>query len=293
MSAKKKEPTPEELFKTIREQQANLASHSGEPISVTQLAEIVSKTLTAVTGLEPLIKTHTRMLSELHVKIDTIGENVDKLIKYFGSVGPGSAHITPQAEHREPKFAPVKSLEGLKSLESKSADPKFVQETVWHFSRLHGKDRFVGKGLDVCHQIVNSFFDPEFLISCSWTGGGRNVKKIPFMVFGKVIDLFLQVVLNSDPQFSMDQLKGFLHQCLRNAKQRAKNLGGKKPMSRKRKLPDGLLETSSEQGPELPMADEEGYDEVDDEADDEEEAFGQQDLSEPSLKIEILDEEIL
>lgn len=166
-----------------------------------------------------------------------------------------------------------------------------MQETVRHFSRLHGKDRFVGKGLDVCHQIVNSFFDPELLISCSWTGESRNMKKIPFMVFGKVIDLFLHVLLNSDPQFSMDQLKGFLHQCLRNAKQRVKNLGGKKPMSRKRKLPDRLLETSSEQGPELP--DEEGYNEVDDGADDEEEAFGQQDLNEPSLKIEILDVEIL
>lgn len=98
---------------------------------------------------------------------------------------------------------------------------------------IHGKDRYFGDGWTVCLQIVDYFFEREFLMGCSWTGTSRNKKdedviisKIAFHKYVKVIDLFYQVVIFSNPSFALTDCQRFLHRCLKNAKQRFEEIKG-------------------------------------------------------------------
>uniref|UniRef100_A0A1Q3FW77 DUF4806 domain-containing protein n=1 Tax=Culex tarsalis TaxID=7177 RepID=A0A1Q3FW77_CULTA len=311
MSGKKKEkkvekneqnePSPEALFLSIREQQVNRASFSGQPNPEAQSDQMLSKmitmlseVLTNVTDMAITVKHNKRMISELNVKADALGDKVNEILEHIPNLAPERHEHGRTIQHPGSKFQLVKSVEDLEALNTKSCDPDFVQATISHFSRLHGKGRYVGEGLTVCHQLINSFFDPTFLLSCSWTGAGRNVKKIPFQRYGNVIELFFRVVLNSDPLFSKVQTESFLHQCLRNAKQRVQNKGGKKPVSRKRKLIRGLPESSTEEERGAPETDEEEeIGQSEDDYDIIDEAEEHEKSSELSLKIEILDEQVL
>ncbi|XP_062709121.1 uncharacterized protein LOC134288392 [Aedes albopictus] len=141
---------------------------------------------------------------------------------------------------------PVKSLRELELLEENTKQKEFVASMMASIGQLHGRKRYTGKGGSVCLQIVDYFFDRQFLLQCSWTGTGRKhseqeqvLRKIPFSKFESTIKLFHQTVLQSDPEYSFDECKAFLHRCLRNAKQRFEEIGGvRKPAARKRKLRD-------------------------------------------------------
>lgn len=115
---------------------------------------------------------------------------------------------------------------------------------VASIGQLHDGQRYTGKGGSVCLQIMDYFFDRQFLLKCSWTETRRKSseqeqvsRRIPFGKFEGVIKLFYRIVLQSDPEFSLDECKAFLHRYLRNAKQRFEEQGGsRKPAARKRKL---------------------------------------------------------
>lgn len=163
----------------------------------------------------------------------------------LGSAGSsGCKHECQAVGVKKIPMDPVKDLRELDLLEENSKKEEFVKSVIASIGQLHGRQRYVGKGGSVCLQIMDYFFDRHFLLECSWTGTGRKsseqeqvVRKIPFSKFEGVIKLFYQTVLQSDPEFSMDECKSFLHRCLRNAKQRFEELGGtRKPAARKRKL---------------------------------------------------------
>ncbi|XP_062533532.1 uncharacterized protein LOC134202542 [Armigeres subalbatus] len=173
------------------------------------------------------------LLAHANAKLDVIGST-------------GSAEHEHKCEAvalRKINLQPVKNLNDLESLEANCKSEDFVKASVASIGQLHGRQRYTTRGGTVCLQIIDYFFDRQFLVQCSWTGTGRKhiednqiPKKIPFSRYEKVINLFYQTVLHSDPEFSFDECKDFLHRCLRNAKQRLEELGGtRKPVARKRR----------------------------------------------------------
>lgn len=109
--------------------------------------------------------------------------------------------------------------------------------------QLHGWQRYTSRCGTVCLQTIDYFFDRGFFLQCSWNGTCRKLRenkqvprKIPFLRYEKVIDLYYQTVLYSDLEFSFDECKTFLYRYLRNAKQRLEEMRGTwKPVARKRK----------------------------------------------------------
>ncbi|XP_062550513.1 LOW QUALITY PROTEIN: uncharacterized protein LOC134215314 [Armigeres subalbatus] len=167
---------------------------------------------------------YAALLSQMNAKLDIIATQKTR------------QEVPVQPESFDTKanpLTPIKSLADMESLEKRSDNGSFIQSVVQHIGSIHGKQRFVGDGATVCLQIIDYFFDREFLLSCSWSGISRNKKaneniisKTPFHKYDGIITLFHKVVLFSDPLFSKVQCEQFLHRCLRNAKQRFEEIKG-------------------------------------------------------------------
>ncbi|XP_065079715.1 uncharacterized protein LOC135702592 [Ochlerotatus camptorhynchus] len=162
------------------------------------------------------------LLSQLNAKVDVLA--VQK---------PPPAEPSNLIQLRKVTLTPVHCLDELESLEQNTSNEAFVESIVESLGSIHGKDRYFGDGWTVCLQIVDYFFDRQFLMGCSWTGTSRNKKnddviisKIAFHKYVKVIDLFYQVVIYSDPTFALTDCQRFLHRCLKNAKQRFEEIKG-------------------------------------------------------------------
>lgn len=182
------------------------------------------------------------LLSQINAKLDVFAPQVNIKLDALASQKPQQIELESIGNMSVP-LKPVKSLEELQSLEKKSSNAQFAAGIIQYFGSMHGKDRYVGEGGTVCLQIIDSFFQREFLLNCSWTGTTRNknsdeepVSKIAFHKFDGVITLFHKVVMFSDPSFSLVQVQKFLHRCLRNAKQRFEEIKGTRaPVARKRR----------------------------------------------------------
>lgn len=190
---------------------------------------------------------HPKVLDSTESKLNkclTLLAHANAKLDALGSAGSAQCNQECQAIGiKKIPMQPVKNVREMELLEENSKKEDFVKSVMVSIGQLHGRQRYTGRGGTVCLQIMDYFFDREFLLHCSWTGSGRKsadqeqvLRKIPFYKFEGVIKLFHQTVLQSDPEFSMDECKSFLHRCLRNAKQRLEEVGGpRKPAARKRK----------------------------------------------------------
>lgn len=182
------------------------------------------------------------LLSQINAKLDVLASQLN--MKFEAIASRKSQQIEPERiETMSAPLNPIKSLEELESLERKTNNEQFVAAVIQYVGTIHGRDRFVGEGGTVCLQIVDYFFQREFLLKCSWTGTSRKknsdentMSKIPFQKFDGVITLFHKAVMFSDPSFPLIECQKFLKRCLRNAKQRFGEIKGiRAPVARKRR----------------------------------------------------------
>ncbi|XP_049535641.1 uncharacterized protein LOC125951105 [Anopheles darlingi] len=115
-------------------------------------------------------------------------------------------------------FTPIKCLSELNALEKQAADKSFVVSVLRSIGRVHGRGRAVAL------QMVDQFFDRNFLTHCSWAGISKEgeARKIPLSMFCHTINLFYRAVLYSDLEYGLIEAKQFLQWCLSNAKSRSK-----------------------------------------------------------------------
>lgn len=202
-----------------------------------------------IRNVEPDQRDLSQLLLSLHNKMDKNIKQMDSIkqshVRYAALLSQMNAKLDAIATkipivHEKPvcyepktiPLTPIKCLDELDALEKQSKNEQFVKSVVEFLGSMHGKHRYVGEGNTVCLQIVNYFFEREFLMNCSWSGISRNkdneniISKIPFHKFVGIIDLFHKVVLFSDPSFSKVQCEQFLHRCLRNARQRFEETKG-------------------------------------------------------------------
>ncbi|XP_055526329.1 uncharacterized protein LOC129719027 [Wyeomyia smithii] len=176
------------------------------------------------------------LLSHVNTKLDALAAQLFQQ--------PGTSSNDPiKVKLVQSPLEPVKSLADMESLEDRCQDENFVKATVAWIGRIHGRNRFIKQGATVSLQIIDHFFAREFLLKCSWTGATRTSgdnepkrQKIPFMKFNKTIGLFHHTVQYSDPEYSLDECKSFLHRYSKSSRQRFAEVSGmRKPVSRKRK----------------------------------------------------------
>lgn len=148
-------------------------------------------------------------------------------------------------------ITPVDSLDDLNNLEKLLEDQKNMQKLSTSMAFICGTGG-KAQGVDCCYKLVDYFFTRQFLTQCSWTGATRladtnagsgpsdgnesgpstssgGVGKVPLKFFRKTRQLFLNLVMRADKDFSELDSEKFFKTVLKNSKQRttAKNLTSK------------------------------------------------------------------
>lgn len=79
---------------------------------------------------------------------------------------------------------------------------------------------------NVCYQLLDEFFDRNFLVLCTWSGVSRGgVQKTVLKHFRSVLTVFFGIVHGLNPQFSRESFEKFLNSITKNAKKRSQCLG--------------------------------------------------------------------
>ncbi|XP_049533493.1 uncharacterized protein LOC125949999 [Anopheles darlingi] len=170
-------------------------------------------------------------LSNIQQKVTTIGTK----IAAFGNISSSESSLLPQPITAF--FSPAKCKEDLDELEANASDEHFVTAVAQAVARIHGYDRS-GEGVTVSHQIVDYFFDRQFLQDCSWTGRTRsaeNVRKIALAPYENIKNLFYQSVHLVDESFTLNAAERFFRDVAKHARSRAEVKFLRKPALKRRK----------------------------------------------------------
>ncbi|XP_050101501.1 uncharacterized protein LOC126581702 [Anopheles aquasalis] len=176
--------------------------------------------------------------SQQHQSLSNIQQKVTKIgtkIAAFGNVPSGESNLLPQPITAY--FSPAKCKEDLDELEANASDEQFVSAVAQSVARIHGYDR-VGEGVTVSHQIVDYFFDRQFLQDCSWTGRSRsaeNVRKIALAPYENIKNMFYQSVHLVDDSFTLNAAERFFRDVAKHARSRAEVKFLRKPALKRRK----------------------------------------------------------
>ncbi|XP_052873296.1 uncharacterized protein LOC128278606 [Anopheles cruzii] len=137
--------------------------------------------------------------------------DLQKKVNYISAVYKDTDAIGELNELR-----PVKTLEELDELEKRASCENFVWAVVNSLGRVHGKDRHIGNGRPICMQLVDKFFDQDFLGDCTWSNALEK-GKIALVDFEKTLSLLYQTVLYSDPEFTTIDMRNILQNCMQTA----------------------------------------------------------------------------
>uniref|UniRef100_A0A2K6VAZ9 DUF4806 domain-containing protein n=1 Tax=Anopheles darlingi TaxID=43151 RepID=A0A2K6VAZ9_ANODA len=115
----------------------------------------------------------------------------------------------PALKHPMP-FNPVRNLIELQRLEIKAEGGKLLKYVLRAIDVVKGNGRMVG-----C-RIVDFFFERTFLMQCDWFANDKSApsRTIPLSEYTNTIGLFHEVILRSDPDFTLEETEQFLQSCL-------------------------------------------------------------------------------
>lgn len=195
-----------------------------------------------------LMKTVARMQTTLDFLVESMVEND----------APQKMYLSKEHDTKS-IIAPVECLDDLNNLEKLLDDQKTLQKLSSSMAFICGTSG-KAQGIDCCYKLIDFFFTRQFLTQCSWTGATRLtdanarsgpsdgiesgpsdeiesgpstssgvVGKVPLKFFRKTRQLFLNLVMRADKDFSELDSEKFFKTVLKNSKQRttAKSLTSK------------------------------------------------------------------
>lgn len=131
-----------------------------------------------------------------------------------------NAPHTPQHTGLLP-FSSITTMDQLEQFEQIAGTQEVATATLNYFAVMYGCHTYIGKGRTMAHRIIDSFFDRNFMINCSWTGASTSqVYKIELRKYTNIINLFFKVLKQSDSEITINDVHRFLQYCLRNSARR-------------------------------------------------------------------------
>ncbi|XP_021707458.1 uncharacterized protein LOC110678638 isoform X2 [Aedes aegypti] len=119
-------------------------------------------------------------------------------------------------------FHPVSSIEELQQLETDLEDEEYARKLMRHMKQIIGTTGDQYNGQNVCYELVDKFFDRQFMTQCSWTGQSRtDVQKHAIQNFKKTLDVFFSIIKSVNEHFSQKALNDFFKSITRNSKKRS------------------------------------------------------------------------
>lgn len=136
--------------------------------------------------------------------------------------------------HRpESEFEQITNLRMLQNFEDMLKNPDLKQEIRNKLNVVCSKGK--GKGYNNCFMLIDIMFSRKFMTECSWLGGSRMESKIRMKSFVNTLNLFFEIIHDSDETFTKMECEIFLKRVIKNSKQRLVSKGLRSSTKRKRR----------------------------------------------------------
>ncbi|XP_055915887.1 uncharacterized protein LOC129948829 [Eupeodes corollae] len=157
-----------------------------------------------------ILANQVKIINELEVIKEIVMTGIAKLLTQVDQRVIDEKHnvIKEAAEDFQKISTEVQAQQFEENLMETSFKCEMVRKTSFFIGK-NGK-RF-GQGWTCCYELVDAIFVRNFLTKCSWTGCSKKYEegKIPFFKFKNILILFAEVVVEADPQFSLEKTKDF------------------------------------------------------------------------------------
>lgn len=127
--------------------------------------------------------------------------------------------VIENVQRNENEFEQITNIGMLQNFEDMLKISDVKQEIRNKLNVVCSKGK--GKGYNNCFMLVDTMFSRKFMTECSWLGGSRMEKpKVSLKSFVNTLDLFFEIIHDSDETFTKMESEIFLKRVIKNSKPR-------------------------------------------------------------------------
>lgn len=141
--------------------------------------------------------------------------------------------VIENVQRNENEFEQITNLTMLQNFEDLLKSSDLRQEIRNKLNLVCSKGK--GKGYNNCFMLIDTMFSRKFMTECSWLGGSRmESPKVRLKSFVNTLNLFFEVIHDSDETFTKMDSEIFLKKIVKYAKQRFVSKGLRTSTKRRR-----------------------------------------------------------
>lgn len=167
-------------------------------------------------------------------------DNQQSILKKIAQLSNDFTQFTSQpimienVQRKENEFELITNISMLQKFEDMLKNPDIKQEIRNKLSVVCSKGK--GKGYNNCFMLIDTMFSRKFMTECSWLGGSRmESPKVRFKSFVNTVNLFFEIIHDSDVTFTKMDCEIFLKRIIKNSKKRFVSKGLRTSTQRIRK----------------------------------------------------------
>lgn len=152
-------------------------------------------------------------------------DNQQKMLKKLAHLSNQFTHFTRRPfvveniQRNENDFEQITNISMLQNFEDMLKNFDIKQEIRNKLNVVCSKGK--GKGYNNCFMLIDTMFSRKFMTECSWLGGSRmESPKVRLKSFVNTLNLFFEVIHDSDETFTKMECEIFLKRVLKNSKKR-------------------------------------------------------------------------
>lgn len=127
--------------------------------------------------------------------------------------------VIENIQRNENDFEQITNISMLQNLEDMLKNSDVKQEIRNKLNVVCSKGK--GKGYNNCFMLIDTMFSRKFMTECSWLGGSRmESPKIGLKSFVNTLNLFFEIIHDSDETFTKMECEIFLKRVVKNSKKR-------------------------------------------------------------------------
>lgn len=148
----------------------------------------------------------------------TILSKISQLSNHFRQY-TSRPFMVESVQRNENEFKLITNISMLQKFEDDLKNPDLKHEIRNKLNVVCSKG--IGKGYNNCFMLADTMFSRKFMTECSWLGGSRmESPKVPFKSFVNTLNLFFEIIHDSDETFTKMECEIFLKRIIKHSKQR-------------------------------------------------------------------------
>ncbi|XP_049291685.1 mucin-12-like [Anopheles funestus] len=149
-------------------------------------------------------------------ELKSIRQGQEYMLTSFECAMEAAGTLTPSTSF---SMQPINSKELMVEFDARLADPDYMAQVIAFLKRESGEYR----PFNLMHRSIDLLFGMEFFASCSWSGVGIPLAKIPFKIHTNIIKLFCILGATNGVEIPEWSIREYFKDKFYHAKQRLKN----------------------------------------------------------------------